>query len=181
MACQVPKLEVQRKIAEILGSLDDKIAANERVATASLALGDQLFNRDWGQGDIATTTIGELADRSILSFSDGYRTKKSEHGQPGLRILRAGDVRSSYLYPAGDDFVARDYLRQIGAKASRPGDIVLTTKGTVGRVAVVAPSVEQVVYSPQVCYFRGKTRTVWIVAILLRGFGASGSRSSARC
>jgi type I restriction enzyme S subunit len=60
------------------------------------------------------------------------------------------------LYPAGDDFVGRDYLQQIGAKASRPGDIVLTTKGTVGRVAVVAASVEQVVYSPQVCYFRAQ-------------------------
>jgi type I restriction enzyme, S subunit len=93
---------------------------------------------------------------SAIEFSDGYRTKKAEHGQPGLRILRAGDVRDSWVYPGGNDFVSLDYSRQIGSKVSIPGDVVLTTKGTVGRVAVVAEGVERVVYSPQVCYFRVK-------------------------
>lgn len=146
----------QRAIAEILGALDDKIEANERAATAALDLGDRLFDREAKLSNLSTTTIGELADRSFLSFGDGYRTKKSEYGRPGLRILRAGDVRNSYVYPSGQDFVAQSYSRQIGAKASQPGDVVLTTKGTVGRVAVVAAVVEQVVYSPQVCYFRAQ-------------------------
>ncbi|PPH52613.1 hypothetical protein C5C49_08365 [Rathayibacter sp. AY1E2] len=34
------------------------------------------------------------------------------------------------------------------------GDIVLTTKGTVGRIAIVPSLPRQAVYSPQVCYFR---------------------------
>jgi type I restriction enzyme, S subunit len=151
---RVPAVDVQGRIADLLSAIDDKIAANERVAAASLALGDQLFVRDARRCSSTPMTIGELADCSIVHFSDGYRTKKSEHGRPGLRILRAGDVRNSYLYPSGDDFVAQTYSRQIGSKGSQPGDIVLTTKGTVGRVAVVAAAVEQVVYSPQVCYFR---------------------------
>lgn len=150
----IPPHPMRRAISEILSALDDNIAANEDAARAALALGDELLVDALSTHDGTPTTIGDLADQSLIQFSDGYRTKKSEHGRPGLRILRAGDVRGSYVYPAGKDYVSREYSRQIGAKASKPGDIVLTTKGTVGRVAVIAEAVEPVVYSPQVCFFR---------------------------
>jgi type I restriction enzyme S subunit len=37
---------------------------------------------------------------------------------------------------------------------SQVGDVVFTSKGTVGRFAFVGPDVEQFVYSPQLCYWR---------------------------
>ncbi|OKH84710.1 hypothetical protein EB75_04085 [Mycobacterium sp. ST-F2] len=149
-----PPVTVQRSIASILAALDDKLTVNDRIAQALLDLAGTLFLEAVAANESRMLTIGELADIRAIEFSDGYRTKKIEHGRPGLRILRAGDVRDSYLYPSGGDYVSSDYSRQIGSKASRPGDIVLTTKGTVGRVAVVADAVEPVVYSPQVCFFR---------------------------
>ncbi len=42
----------------------------------------------------------------------------------------------------------------MGPKVSKPGDIVLTAKGTVGRVAMVRPDGPLFAYSPQLCYFR---------------------------
>ncbi len=54
----------------------------------------------------------------------------------------------------GQDFVAEDFGKAIGSKSGQPGDILLTTKGTVGRVAVMPKTGERVVYSPQLCYFR---------------------------
>ncbi|QTR06366.1 hypothetical protein J7S33_24140, partial [Saccharothrix algeriensis] len=42
----------------------------------------------------------------------------------------------------------------MGAKVSRWGDIVLTTKGTVGRVTIIPTGSPEFVYSPQVCFFR---------------------------
>ncbi|WP_289514150.1 MULTISPECIES: restriction endonuclease subunit S [unclassified Nonomuraea] len=39
-------------------------------------------------------------------------------------------------------------------KVSYPGDIVLTTKGTVGRVAMIPAQGPRFAYSPQLCYFR---------------------------
>lgn len=149
----IPLIAEQRAISSVLGALDDKIAANERAAKTALALADSLFEQARSPSE-ERTTIGELADRTIIEFGDGYRTKRSEHGKPGLRILRAGDVRDFQLLPTGDDYVSADYSRQIGGKASKPGDVVMTTKGTVGRVAVVGAHTEQVVYSPQICYFR---------------------------
>ena len=101
-----------------------------------------------------TTSIGELAALGALQFGDGYRTKRSEHGQPGYRIIRVADVVDNAVSFEGPDFVSADYIRAIGTKLGHPGDILLTTKGTVGRVAVLPEIDEQVVYSPQLCYFR---------------------------
>lgn len=102
------------------------------------------------------TTLGDLAREEVLEFSDGYRTKRNEHATVGFRILRAGDVRDGRIHLDGPDFVDVDYAQAIGSKVAREGDVVLTTKGTVGRAGLVAALTENVVYSPQVCYFRSR-------------------------
>lgn len=103
---------------------------------------------------MAEVTIAALAEAGALTFSDGYRTKRSEHGRPGYRILRVADVADGRVDLDGPDFVSDEYQRSIGSKLSQAGDVLLTTKGTVGRVAVFPADAEQVVYSPQLCFFR---------------------------
>lgn len=103
---------------------------------------------------MAETTIRSLADAGHLVFSDGYRTKRIEHGSPGYRILRVTDVGDGRIHLTGPDFVRNEFTPSIGSKLSEPGDVLLTTKGTVGRVAIYPEDAEQCVYSPQLCYFR---------------------------
>lgn len=90
----------------------------------------------------------------VMTFSDGYRTKRAELGKPGFRILRVADVQDGHVSTYGQDFVHAKYTHKIGNKLSEPGDILLTTKGTVGRVAIYPAREERVVYSPQLCFFR---------------------------
>jgi type I restriction enzyme, S subunit len=99
-------------------------------------------------------SISDLVEQGALAVSDGYRTKVSEHGRPGYRIVRVADVLDDDVRLTGPDFVSRDYRQQIGSKLGQAGDVLLTTKGTVGRVAIMPETVEPVVYSPQLCYFR---------------------------
>jgi type I restriction enzyme S subunit len=54
----------------------------------------------------------------------------------------------------GPDFVSDQYATAIGGKAGQTGDVLLTTKGTVGRAAILPEIDERVVYSPQLCFFR---------------------------
>lgn len=109
---------------------------------------------------MAEVTIGSLADAGALWFGDGYRTKRSEHGTPGYRILRVADVADGRVDLDGPDFVSDQHERAIGPKLSQAGDVLLTTKGTVGRVAIYPNEAERVVYSPQLCYFRVADRDV---------------------
>ena len=100
------------------------------------------------------TSVGQLVADAALEFGDGYRTKRSEHGLPGYRIIRVADVAENNINFDGPDFVSNDFGKAIGSKVGQSGDILLTTKGTVGRVAVMPDTTERVVYSPQLCYFR---------------------------
>jgi type I restriction enzyme S subunit len=99
-------------------------------------------------------TFADLVKAGDMTFGDGYRTKKSEHGKPGLPILRVAEVHDGSIRPEFTDYVSDTYRSAMGAKVSRRGDIVLTTKGTVGRVAIVPAGSPEFVYSPQVCFFR---------------------------
>jgi type I restriction enzyme, S subunit len=100
-------------------------------------------------------TFGELAAQGHVEFGDGYRTKQAEYGQPGLPILRVAEVLDGKIEPELADFVHSDYRPRMGNKVSRPGDVVITTKGTVGRVALIPRDSPELVYSPQVCFFLG--------------------------
>lgn len=155
MTLLLPPVGEQQAIAEVLGALDDKITANRKVMTTTLDLADAEF-----VSSVDTTmirrTFGEVVADGLLTLSDGYRTKRTEYGQPGLRILRAGDVRDGEVHAGGPDFVSEHRATQVGAKASQGWDVIVTTKGTVGRVAVVPPHCEQLVYSPQICFFRSR-------------------------
>ena len=70
---------------------------------------------------------------------------------PVLRVADVLDGRIESTAQAGDSTGGPE---QLGPKTSRPGDVVLTTKGTVGRVAVMPLNGPTYAYSPQLCYLR---------------------------
>ena len=147
----VPDLKEQSAIAAVLGALDDRIAINDRIVSVVHELGDSCFSR---LSSVCRSTLGDLVAQRALIFGDGYRTKRSEHGQPGLPILRVAEVIDGRIEPDFSDFVADRYRSAMGGKISQAGDVILTTKGTVGRVAAITTNDPSFVYSPQLCYFR---------------------------
>lgn len=106
------------------------------------------------------TTLQDLVESGHLFFNDGYRTKRSELGTPGFPILRVAGVGDGRLEMSVTDYVHESLRPRIGVKIAEPGDIVLTTKGTVGRVARVGVVHAGHVYSPQVCFFRIRDQKV---------------------
>ncbi|MFF6807616.1 restriction endonuclease subunit S [Streptomyces sp. NPDC012616] len=153
----VPPVHEQRAIAEVLGALDGKVTLNEQICENSFALADCYSNSVHGDGGaVSRATVGQLVTGGQLEFGDGYRTKRDEHGQPGLPILRVAEVADGEIRPSFADYVRDEFRAVMGRKTSQAGDVVLTTKGTVGRVALMAADAPEFVYSPQVCYFRIK-------------------------
>ena len=83
-----------------------------------------------------TTTLGKLESRNFLELGAG-RPRTVHLGQDSpLPILRVGDVLDGKIEASlrGNALVAPG--QHMSSKVSRPGDVVLTTKGTVGRVAL---------------------------------------------
>lgn len=102
---------------------------------------------------IARTTLGRLQSEDVIRFSDGYRTRQSEHG-PGLPILRVREVDHGCVRVGNSESVREEFRSRIGAKVSSPGDVLVTTKGSIGRVARIPDGFPPHVYAPQLCFIR---------------------------
>lgn len=58
---RIPALTEQRAIAEVLGALDDKIAANTKLAATAEALGRALFQNSTAASEATTVILGHVA------------------------------------------------------------------------------------------------------------------------
>jgi type I restriction enzyme S subunit len=97
--------------------------------------------------------VKALIEGGSLVIGDGYRAKNDELGSSGLPFARAGNVNGGFRFDDADRFPASD-LERVGNKISQPGDVVFTSKGTVGRFGFVRVDTPRFVYSPQLCYWR---------------------------
>jgi type I restriction enzyme S subunit len=105
------------------------------------------------------TTVEQLVRDGALSVHDGYRAKNAELGRQGLPFVRAGNIDQGFHFE-GADCLSEEHLAKAGDKVSRPGDVVFTSKGTVGRLAFVRPETPRFVYSPQLCFWRARNEQV---------------------
>jgi len=101
----------------------------------------------------------QLIESGILEIGDGYRAKNSEMGLVGLPFARAGNIDNGFHFENAD-LLDEMNVSRAGSKISRPGDVVFTSKGTVGRFAYVKPNTQKFVYSPQLCYWRIKDSSI---------------------
>ncbi len=106
-----------------------------------------------------TWNNSQLIESGILEIGDGYRAKNIEMGLVGLPFARAGNIDSGFHFE-NVDLLDEVNIPKAGDKISKPGDVVFTSKGTVGRFAFVKPETPKFVYSPQLCYWRVKDSSV---------------------
>ena len=103
--------------------------------------------------------IADLMQKKFLEIGDGYRAKNEELSLSGLPFARAGNVNDGFRFDNADFFPEQD-LHKVGNKISKVGDVVFTSKGTVGRFALVHATTPQFVYSPQLCFWRSLRKDV---------------------
>lgn len=101
-----------------------------------------------------STTTGDLIAGGKLEVGDGYRAKNAEFGPAGIPFLRIRNLAEGRLELGGADLFPEENLVRVGPKVSRPGDCVIATKATIGRMAYLDESAPRVLYSPQVSYWR---------------------------
>jgi type I restriction enzyme S subunit len=97
--------------------------------------------------------IADLIAEGTLLIGDGYRAKNEELSSTGLPFARAGNINDGFHFSDADHFPEVN-LANVGNKVSAPGDVVFTSKGTVGRFAFVQDKTPRFVYSPQLCFWR---------------------------
>jgi type I restriction enzyme S subunit len=97
--------------------------------------------------------VTELQQDGILLVEDGnhgeYRPRAEEFVESGVAFIRAADMEAGrVLFQAAskiNDIARKRITKGIGA----PGDVLLSHKGTVGKLAVVPNDAPPFVCSPQ--------------------------------
>ena len=97
--------------------------------------------------------VETLIQSKVLTIGDGYRAKNSELASTGIPFARVTNIDNGFQF-ADADLFPEDGLHKVGEKISRTGDVVFTSKGTVGRFALVRDDTPRFVYSPQLSYWR---------------------------
>ena len=123
---RLPALAAQHKVALVLGSLDDKIAANTRVINSSIALAESLVDRGIRStkvrlGDVARITMGtspkgEYLKEEVggLPFYQGVRDfgdltpQKRVFTENPVREAEAGDILFAVRAPVGEVNIASE-------------------------------------------------------------------------
>ncbi len=105
-------------------------------------------------GGWTTRTFGDLIDSGVLFVSDGYRAKNEELGGDGYIFLRAGHVTDSCVDFASAECFHSALSARVANKVSKPGDVMVTTKGSTGRVSYVTADMPPFVYSPHLSFWR---------------------------
>jgi len=101
--------------------------------------------------------VAELERASTLLIGDGYRAKRTELAETGVPFVRAGNVNGTIITD-GAELLGWPAIAKAGVKRSQVWDTVFTSKGTVGRLGLVTPATGDLVYAPQVCFWRTLNR-----------------------
>lgn len=148
----LPEITEQKRIAEILGTVDEEIAKTQEVIGAAeklkRGLMQQLFTRGIGHTKFKETKIGQIPEEwgvvsirnSSIKLIDGDRganyPKQGDFSPEGFCLfLSAKNVSKNGFIFNEVSFISQEKDRVLRKGRLERGDIILTSRGTVGNVA----------------------------------------------
>ncbi|MGX7732025.1 restriction endonuclease subunit S [Rhodococcus sp. 2H158] len=130
-----PTFESQHAIAEVLGALDDKIAANRKVAATADALARAIFKRArWG------ATAHEVTYENIADIGGGGtpRTSVPEYWDGPIQWATPTDVTALNVPSLAETSrtITEQGLLNSSANLYPVGSILMTSRATIGAFAI---------------------------------------------
>ncbi|NGN82162.1 restriction endonuclease subunit S [Arthrobacter silviterrae] len=125
----------QQAIAEVLGALDDKIAANTRIAATAELLAASLYQRALKEAEWSNLTFADLAQ---VSGGGTPSTKTPEYWDGDIPWATPTDLtalQGPYL-EATSRTISADGLSACASPLYPKGSILMTSRATIGAFAI---------------------------------------------
>lgn len=134
----LPPLDVQKKIAGVLGALDDKIELNNRINNNLEQQAQALFN----EKILNNPKQGCIGD--YCSIKSGFAFKSSWWQNSGVRVIKIKNIESSGLNLQECSYVSEDKISIAKDFVVKGGDLLIAMTGaTIGKFAIV-PHVDEI-------------------------------------
>lgn len=109
-------------------------------------------------GEWRSATVAQLQQEGVLLVEDGnhgeYRPRPDEFVSKGVAFIRAADMDHGRVLFGSAEKISDRARERITKGVGAPGDVLLSHKGTVGKVALVPEDAPPFVCSPQTTFWR---------------------------
>ena len=157
----VPPLHEQRAIADVLGSLDDKIELNRRMNATLESMARAVFKAWFVENEEAkgwkVSSLGELfpGDKQcVLTGPFGSHLHAHDYRSEGTPLILVKHVMDGKIIEDNLPLVGDHKLPEMRRYQLKTGDIVFTRVGAVGRTAYIHPRYEGWLISGQTLRMR---------------------------
>ena len=103
-------------------------------------------------------TVRDLSDRGLIRVEDGnhgeYRPRKNEFVEHGVAFIRAADLGETGINFINASKINETAVSRITKGIGQSRDVILSHKGTVGKVAIAPEDAPPFVCSPQTTFWR---------------------------
>ena len=162
---ELPPLEEQRKLADVLWAINDTMEAYKKLLSSTEQLvksqfiemfGDALASGDGCKRMTVKDAVKEGYIDRPLDGNHGEKHPKGDDYVPvGVPFIMAQDLKDKRVDFDNCHFITEKQASTLKKGWAKPGDVLLTHKGTIGRVAVIQPSqYETMLLTPQITYYR---------------------------
>lgn len=176
-----PPLPEQQKIATILSSVDDVIektqAQIDKLKDLKTGMMQELLTKGVSDENGKRHTelkespvgripvgwdvfsIGELLSSKVIGeIQDGNHGEKhpksADFVADGIPFIMASDIHNQEVDIVGSNKISESIYSSLRIGFSKPGDVLLSHKATVGLTAIVPDNIEHLMLTPQVTYYR---------------------------
>ncbi|AEK72136.1 restriction modification system DNA specificity subunit [Thermococcus sp. 4557] len=171
----LPPLPEQKKIAEILRTVDNAIEktdeAIERTERLKNGLMQRLLTKGIKHERFKKTELGEIPEewqvvrlgeiaQKIKTGPFGSQLRKSELTDRGIKVYTQDNVLRRD-FSLGNIYISPEKFKQLKSMEVKPGDILLTIRGTVGKAIVVPEGVEKGIIHTNLAIIRVNPEILW--------------------
>ena len=162
---ELPELREQKQLLELLIACDEAKEAYKKQLQATEELVKSQFIEMFGDASASGDEWKRITVRDAVK--EGYiaRPLDGNHGEKhpkgddyvptGVPFIMAQDLKDKRVDFENCHFITEKQAKTLKKGWAKTGDVLLTHKGTIGRVAVVQPSqYEDMLLTPQITYYR---------------------------
>ena len=132
----LPELSIQKRVVEIISTIQKKIANNQELNDNLLQQAIALYEHLLQEAEWPTATILDIAEKVAMG-PFGSNIKVSTFVPEGVPIISGNHLRGYFLEEPEFNYITEEHAERLKNSIVYPHDLIFTHAGNIGQVAMI--------------------------------------------